>query len=89
MKNAAIILLSLIVAFLSYERINERPKVKTILIPKTVFTISKTTMQIVTSMSHKDDNWTKLHIVSLGEGLTEYSLRTNEGQRVEFKIWNY
>lgn len=88
MKNTAIILLSLIVSFLSYERVNRKP-IKTVLIPKTVFTISKTTMQIVTSINSPNDTITKLHVVSLGEGLTKYSLRTNEEQRVEFKIWNY
>jgi len=54
-----------------------------------VLTITRNTLRCVTSMHHKEDKWVKMHVVSLKDGLTFFDFRSNEGQRVEIKVFNY
>ena len=58
-------------------------------LPVTVFTITRTQLRFATSLSHKDDEWIKLHVIPLHDGLNVTGARVCEGQRVEFRIWNY
>ncbi|MBE9489926.1 MAG: hypothetical protein IMY67_06505 [Bacteroidetes bacterium] len=58
-------------------------------LPVTVFTITRTQLRFATSLSHRDNKWTKLHVIPLHDGLNVAGARVCEGQRVEFRIWNY
>ena len=59
-------------------------------IPVTFITITRTTLQVATSLQHKNDEWTKLHVKPLQKkGLTVFGCRSAEGQRIEIKVWNY
>ncbi len=82
MKNLLLII-ALFFVFPSAGRYQEKG------FPVTVITISRTTLQVATSLQHKNDKWTKLHVKPLQKGLNTFDCRLNEGQRVEFFIWNY
>jgi len=54
-----------------------------------VLTITRNTLRCVSSLHHKDDKWTKLHVKSLNDGVNKFGFIATEGQRIEIVITNY
>lgn len=90
MKNLISILIILFVLFVSFKRsesiryINNKRKINPSLI-----TVTRKKLQCVSSLQHKTDKWTKLHVKSLNLGFNFFGFVSREGQRIEIKIWNY
>lgn len=54
-----------------------------------VLTITRNTLRCVSSLHHKEDKWTKMHVKSLTKGKNYFGFVATEGQRVEIIVINY